>query len=85
MQESHKNWSKQLKSQKNKRNDPNQTVKLRGRERPKTVQLHPVLKIRKSLFQEPNVCTIIGTKASAFTNRSQNLEIMNTRNFIDVR
>jgi hypothetical protein len=76
------NWSRHLRSQRHRENDPDQTIPIRRRGRPKTVQLHRVLKFRKWIFQEPNVRTI--TIKIAFISRLTTLEILTTRNFIDV-
>ena len=78
------NWSRHLRGKTHLKNDRSQTIAIRRRGRPTTVQLHQVLKFRKSIFEKPNVRTAVRTKESAFRSRLLTSEIINSRNCIDV-
>lgn len=67
------------------RNDPSRSIQPRRRGRPRTVQLHRVVKFHTSVFEPPNVRTIVRKKEAAFRSRLLTLEIMNSRNYLDVR
>lgn len=85
------NWARHLKSRCHLANNPERTMPVLRRGRPKTVRLHREMRFYKSLFEEPRVRTIVRVKHGAFPDgrsnrfRLRTLEILNTQNFCDIR
>jgi hypothetical protein len=67
------------------RNDPGNTITPGRRGRPKTGKLHREVRFHSSIFQQPNVRTVVRRTHTAYRSRLQTLEISNSKNFFDVR
>ena len=65
------NWSRHTRLQ---RHDPDRSIQPR-RGRPKTVKLHREIKFHESVFEVPNVRTVVRTTETAFRSQLQTLEI----------
>ena len=82
---SRKGWTQHLRTQMHLRNDPYNTITPGRRGRPKTGKLHREVRFHSSIFQQPNVRTVVRRTHTAYRSRLQTLEISNSKNFLDVR